>query len=148
VSDCREDKNCPALEETRKSSTSYLKGLLDFVNSSIGEATETLAAIEQNLRMVLGLAAEDYRISLDKVPLPEKEEQEPNLEEPVNPEALRRFLDAYEELCRAHHLCLGHEDTNGGFLVVPNGEGMMEWTRGTAESLLWDPERPHYGRNF
>jgi hypothetical protein len=58
------------------------------------------------------------------------------------PPHVERFLAAYRELCRAHGLAFGHEDSNGSFLIQSYSDDLVEWATAAALSLPEDTPEP------
>ena len=52
------------------------------------------------------------------------------------------FLAEVEAVCVRHGLSIGHEDVQGGFLVVPYGESESEWLACADEKWPVDSEPP------
>ncbi len=52
------------------------------------------------------------------------------------------FFNEYDGLCREYKLTLGHEDTNGAFVLCPLNENNIGWA---LNAPMWDPRDPYRG---
>lgn len=53
-----------------------------------------------------------------------------------SPAEVENFLNAYEQLCIKHGLCLSHQDDQGAFIVTNLKVRLLEWVKAASLNLV------------